>query len=669
MPSIAIPRPSANHCLAFALVSSLLLTFLIYVPGLQGPFVFDDYVNIVQNADLSPSSLSFQSLLDAALSLRAGLLMRPVSMVSFALNHYFFGPDAFSFKLVNLCIHLLNGILVFVLLFRLMAVYRKLYAPIATQTSLRWLALIAGTLWLVHPLNLTAILYVVQRETSLSALFMLAGVNLYAWARSRQLNGMGAHWLLFPGTALLGGLAVLSKESGALMPCYMLAVEACVFGFRFPDRRAKWTIVSYFLLFLIIPGLLGLAWIITHSNILSYAGRNFTLEERLLTETRVIWLYLFWTLLPRISSLSLYHDDIALSDGLFHPWTTFPAALGLAGLVVVAILMRRRRPLVTLGIAWFFAGQLMESTIFPLQIAFEHRNYLADLGPLLACSSLIAPLNRESVYFKLRYTFLGLLVCAFAGVTLQRSLNWDNPLSFAQSEARYHPDSPYATYQLGEVYANLTLAGHTELLPQTRTILLHSLALPNTNVIAGTTLVMVESQVNGQITPGLLNRIAQVLRTEHIGSSDTIGLYSLVGCYTHHHCKLPPHSLDGLFTAAFDNPYVSRTRSTAADLHVIYGNYLSGSSPPRFADARQQMMQAVELMPAEPQYRINVVIVDLAMKNAEFAEQDLQAVMRLNRFGRLNREIASLTAELSRLKRDQDKHNLSPDKHRATHEN
>lgn len=659
----ALPRLALRHSWSLAIVAACLLTLLIYLPGLWGPFVFDDYANILQNAKLNMPDLSWRSLADAAFSMDAGPLMRPVSMISFAFNRYFFGDTALPFKLVNVLIHLANGMLIFALLHLLQNAYRQLHAPSLSQQSLTWLVLLIGTLWLVHPLNLTAVLYVVQRETSLSALFILAGVSLYTWVRLRQLHGKGTHWTLFPGTVLFGGLAILSKESGALMPCYMLAVEACLFHFRFPNKQARWIIGGYFSLFMLLPGLLALVWIfgLGHTSLLSYSGRNFTLGERLLTETRVIWLYVFWTLLPRISSLSLYHDDIPLSHDILHPWTTLPACMSLLGLIVLAIVVRRRWPLVTLGIAWFFTGQLMESTIFPLQIAFEHRNYLADLGILLATMSLVFPLSSESAMLKLRYTFCGLLVLSFAGVTLQRAWDWRNPLTFAESEAYNHPDSPYATYELGHVYANIVISRHdTTMLPEARSALLHSLSLPNSSAIPGTTLLMTESEVGQPLTDGLVERIADRLRTEHMGPPDISGIYSLVNCYLHNLCMLPANVLDPIFAAAFSNPHL--LPRDAADLHVSYGNYLSGSKPKRLNDARQEMLKAVALVPGEPQYRINVVIVDIAMQDALLAKQDLVAVHKLNKFGLLDRDIAGLEKEITNLKVnhvDSDQHDLN----------
>ena len=117
-----------------------------------------------------------------------------------------------------------------------------------------------------------------------------------------------------------------------------------------------------------------------------YDLRSFTLFERLLTEGRVLWFYLGLIVFPQLEHLGLYHDDIAISTGLFTPWTTLPALVGLAWLAFLSWWTRTRAPLVSFGIAWFLIGHAMESTVLPLEIAHEHRNYLPLLGILLAAA-------------------------------------------------------------------------------------------------------------------------------------------------------------------------------------------------------------------------------------------------------------------------------------------
>ena len=142
----------------------------VYAPGLQGSFALDDYTNVVQNPAIAIQSLSWDSLSHAAFSFQAGPTMRPLSMLSFALNAYFTGVDAAGpFKATNLAIHLINGLLVFWLLSQILKAYRKAFAPDLEATRLQWLALSAGAIWLLHPLNAMPVLYVVQRETALSS--------------------------------------------------------------------------------------------------------------------------------------------------------------------------------------------------------------------------------------------------------------------------------------------------------------------------------------------------------------------------------------------------------------------------------------------------------------------------------------------------------------------
>ena len=202
---------------------SLVVTLVVYSPGLGGGFALDDYTNITQNDALAVQDLSWTSLSHAIFSFQAGPTMRPVSMLSFALNRYFSGNDAYVFKLTNLIIHLLNGLLVFWLLFQLLEAYRRCRDPSLPTEKLRWLALLAGACWMLHPLNLMPVLYVVQREASLSVSFVLLGINLYLWARMREQGSQRGGWLMW-SVAPMTLLATLCKESGALLPAYLLVI-------------------------------------------------------------------------------------------------------------------------------------------------------------------------------------------------------------------------------------------------------------------------------------------------------------------------------------------------------------------------------------------------------------------------------------------------------------
>ncbi|MGA9852142.1 MAG: hypothetical protein WBR15_04360 [Gammaproteobacteria bacterium] len=633
------------QCLA--LLAILILTVLAYLPGLHGPLVFDDITNIVQNKALVMHGLAWDQLMHAALSSDAGPTRRPLSSLSFALNIYFNGLDATAFKITNLVIHLLNGVLVFVLLRQIVAHWSKTKLIESRVVSV-WLPLLCAAAWLLHPLNLTAVLYVIQRETSLCSLFILLGCVLYTHGRLRMLDGKSGWVRLYIGTAVAGLLALACKETAVLLPVYLLVIELCVFGFG----SQKSGLIVFFTLFLVLPLCLGLVWLfwIHHGAALSYTGRDFTMSERLLTETRVIWDYIRWTLFPRLPDLGLYHDDIPLSTGLLTPVTTLLSIIGLIALAITAALTWKKRPWIAFGILWFFTGQLLESTFFPLEIAFEHRNYLADLGILFAVFGFILTERSRLVNLRYRIGILVMLLLTYGAVTGMRAYVWRSSLSLVNTQAANHPQSPYATYALGEELTNLVLAGGKQLLPDAQAALAHSASLPNSGIIAGAALALLESQTTGKNDASNFARMAQRLRTHAISSSDQEGLVSLVACENAGNCHFPLGALQSLFDAALANPRLRENPSTYANILTDYGNYLSQGSNKNLRKGRSLMQQAADAMPDQPQYCINVVILDIALRNPALAERDLQKLTALNKLGNLNPVISDLQKRIADLK-------------------
>ncbi len=650
-----------------ALLAALLLTVLAYLPGLHGPFVFDDITNIVQDRALAMHSLAWDRLLHAALSSHAGPLRRPLSMLSFAFNIYFSGLDATAFKLTNLAIHLANGLLVFALLRQIVRQWCD-QGVLPRNQAADWLPLLCTAAWLLHPLNLTSVLYVVQRETSLCSLFILAGCVLYLHGRRRMLAGKSAWLELYAGTAIAGLLAVASKETGVLLPVYLLVIEICVLRFgsyhagrlspptQIPRVRVgsshKIGLMVFFGLFLVLPFCFGMAWLFSlyGGSALSYAGRDFTLGERLLTETRVVWLYIRWTLFPRLQDLGLYHDDIPLSTGLLAPATTLTSILGLMALAAAAVLSWKRRPWLAFGIAWFFTGQLLESTIIPLEIAFEHRNYLADLGILFAVFGFILTEPSRLLRLRVRIGIVVLLALTYGAVTAMRAYTWRDTLSLVESEASNHPRSPYATYALGQELTNLVLAGNQQLLPRAEAALEHSASLPDSGIIASAALALLQSQAAGKNDAANFARMARRLRHGAISASDQQGLTALVQCENARNCRFAPGALRSLFDAALANPRLRETPATYANILTTYGNYLTHGASSNLRKSRALMQQAARAVPSESQYRINVVLLDLALRDPVLAEHDLQKVKALNRLGQLSPVITDLEKRIAALR-------------------
>ncbi len=445
------------HAAWLMAIITVITAWLIYLPGLHGPFVFDDRVNLIEQSQIHITELSLENLSRAAQSSGSGPLGRPIAMGSFAVNYYFAGLNTFAYKTTNLAIHLMSGLLIYLLTMRLLAHVPYLQnhtQAFLTQDRRRWLGLAVAAIWLCHPLNVTSVLYIVQRMNSLATLFMLAGLLTYAIGRKQILDGRRLGLLtVFGAVPVFTLLAMLSKENGALLPLLVILIE--VFFFRFVaapgiSRPFKWL---WWIVFA-GPVLAGLVMIglkpRVFLNLDGYGLRDFTLGERLLTEGRVLWFYLRLIILPDIREMGLYHDDIATSRGLLDPVSTLPALLGIAGLIAGAILFRQRQPLLAFGILWFLAAHSLESTFIPLELAHDHRNYLPMWGILLIVVWYLArPYPKLSDHPALRYVVIALVFVMMSFATYARANFWKDEWSLVNHDVLNHPQSARAHVSLG----------------------------------------------------------------------------------------------------------------------------------------------------------------------------------------------------------------------------
>lgn len=428
------------------------VVLLLYWPGLYGGFFFDDIVNFIEPAEIQLKAISSDALLGAWQSGRAGPLGRPISMVSFALNHYFSGFVPFYFKLTNVVIHLVNGLLVYSLVH---LIARAMGQELKTSGIGRVLALMLAIAWAVHPIQLTSVLYVVQRMTSLSSMFVLIALVLHVWARQlRPFDKRGA-WALILGWGIAFPLALLSKETGVLFVGYVFAYELIVrrhFNSGF-DRPATWFLTALsaggvaFIAYLSLSG----SWLLG-----GYEERMFSLPERLLTEARIIWTYLGMIFVPTLSEFSLYHDDFEISKEILQPISTGLAVAGIAVLFAIAWKQRIRWPLVAFAIAWFLIGHSLESSVFPLELMHEHRNYLPSLALVFLAMHLILSPSMNAPAMRTAMLGGGVAVLFYLGLlTYLRADMYGNDYRRTQIEAQYHGASTRAQYEAGALMLNL----------------------------------------------------------------------------------------------------------------------------------------------------------------------------------------------------------------------
>ena len=425
---------------------------LVYSPGLNGPFLFDDYPNLVDNPLVAINALDAEHLRDAAFSIgNRPYPHRGLARVSFALNYYLSGKsfDAYAFKLTNVVIHVLNALLVYwlsVLLLRRNAGTARGPSAQSDWSAVKaYTPLVVAALWLLHPIQLTSVLYVVQRMTSMAAFFVFAGLVVFVVGRNRLESGraMGLT-LMFAGLAGGAGLGFLCKQNAALMPFLAFLVELFFFRAGALPQAARRRLYGFYALTVALPAMAAVVGVVLgwEKILEGYVYLDFTPWERLLTQSRVLFFYLGLLFFPHIRAFGLYHDDFAVSTGLFAPWTTSVAVVMWLVLVVLALWGVRRRAIWSFGLLWYLVGHSMESSVLNLELVYEHRNYVPSYGVLFAVAYyLLWGLDRMAGGRRLVFPVVGSLVAVLAFTTFSRAGIWADDVTFNTFTAKNHPES------------------------------------------------------------------------------------------------------------------------------------------------------------------------------------------------------------------------------------
>ena len=615
----------------------LALTLLVYWPGLGGGFAFDDFPNIVHNTGLHVTTLEWPKWMAAMFSSPASDLQRPLAMLTFAINHYFTGVDPVAMKLTNLSIHLLNTLLVLGLV---QALLRAAATDRVSAERRAWTARFVAAAWALHPINLMPVLFVVQRMESLSHVFVFAGLWLYLRGRQRQLDGGDGWGLVAAGLVLGTGLGLLAKESAILLPLYAFCVELCILGFRGRDGVRDRRIGVMYVVVLLLPAMLGLAWLLPKmATPGAYAVRDFTLGERLLTEARVLMDYLQWSLFPSLRELSLHHDDYPLSHGLWDPPSTLFALLGLVVLLVAAAWARKRRPLISLGLLWFLGAHLLTATFIPLELVYEHRNYFASLGICLALADvlLLAPARVGTRRFGMAMATLALAV--FALTTHLRAREWSDPLRFAITEAAKHPQSPRATYSLAQVLVATSGYAHdSPLLASGRQALERARRVPDSGILPHSGLLLVAAKTGQPAQDAWWREMQQRLRDDPVGPQEISALGSLEHCAREGGCTFPTGQMVATFESALRH-------GPNSEVLALYGDYaLNVLHEPQAA--LQMWRQAIVLHPRRAQYRVNLIKLLIAIGDHDAARRQIAQLRGLGRVGQYDAMAAEMDARL-----------------------
>jgi len=458
------------RCLSFGIL--LVVGAVLYGFTLPFPFVFDDLFYLVENPLVRDwRSFTFRGdfVAFANYSRNVGLgtdlstnfILRPFTYLTFYVSSLVGGMNPSWFRLPNIAIHCANAMLVFELIGHLLSVSRKRGA--LSVASIRFISLTAAVLFLVHPMQIESVTYIVQRFTSLGTFWYL--LTLWTHFRARTANGRIAPraWLGVSVSAL--ALGMLSKEFLFTAPVMAVLLDCVLVGttLRVACRRA----LPLLLCLPIIPALLiATTWAqaggaVSPGSVLrapgSAAPAGYAYRYAI-TQPSVILTYVRLLVFPAGLNLD---PDFPMSRSLME-WRP------LASLVVIGVLVRAalewyrretgdlRRSLVLCGVAWFFLALSVDSSVVPLpDVMAEHRAYLPSVGAfmVLACVWDVVRCRFERAGHPAGgVAAVCLVAMALSAVTINRNMLWRTDVSLLEDTVAKSPNKTRPAYNLGAAY-------------------------------------------------------------------------------------------------------------------------------------------------------------------------------------------------------------------------
>lgn len=428
---------------ALVFLFTFFLTAIVYWPGLSGPFLFDDFPNLVALQN-SGGVDDWNSARAFVFGNDSGPTGRPVAMATFLLDSNSWPANPWHFKLTNLLFHLLTGVMGFLAIRRFLVLFGK-----TDHGSLFWFPMVSVALWMIHPMNVSTVLYVVQRMAVLSALFSLASLFFYLKARSlsstNAISKVSSYFL----AAIFLIFGVFSKENAAQLIVFILALECFVF-------RDLWRSLGPVRSILFVISVLFLAILSLYFTYdywgSGYSQRLFNVWQRLFYQVSALGDYVIETTFPILSNMNLFSGYYESAKSIVISTRFIIGAgtlLSLFAILLYSIL--RGWVIEAFALLWFFSFHLMESTVLPLELYFEHRNYMPGMGLIVffvAISDRILRMWKVSLW--VRSSMLAFICFFLSASTLIMAMTWSHPGTLF---LKWEMDEPFSA-RAKVVYAN-----------------------------------------------------------------------------------------------------------------------------------------------------------------------------------------------------------------------
>lgn len=412
-----------------AVVAITLLVGLIYSVTYHVPWYFDDSANITGN--------QMVHRLDRPVALLFSF--RGPALLSFALNYAIHGESLPGYHVVNNLIHTVAAIMVYFILLRIV------------RGDRRW-ALIGALVFACHPIQTQSVTYIVQRMTSLAALFAFACLWCYICGRDTLSSGAAKlsarHISWYAAMMLFCGLAVATKQNTAFLP-----VGLYVFGRYFLDNAQGWSrrrSMLYLTPFVIPPVYVAYGALIVPLlkgaplSQIGSMGSNVNPLNYFVTEWRVVWIYLRLLFVPMGQTLDYNYPLVTqILSG-----STLFAGVGVVALWGLAWRIRNNAPEVSFAIVWFFLALAVESSFLPLDVMFEHRLYF----PMFGFAVFFIWLWRQIPWRWAGVVTVVLLIAVYSTLTVRRNILWSDQVAFNEDNLRKAPRNERIYLELARLY-------------------------------------------------------------------------------------------------------------------------------------------------------------------------------------------------------------------------
>jgi len=435
----------AQKKFVFVISALSILIFSCYSNTFYASWQFDDAI-IFKNKNFRIRDFSFCEIKKTfhCHPQESDIIYRPVSCLSLAINFYFGGKDVFGYHLVNISIHIVAAVFLFLLIQITLnnPIFPKNYGKEAYH-----IALLASVLWALSPIQTQAVTYIVQRMTSLAAMFYV--MSMYFYIRGRMSNDFKMY-LFFTISLMAGLFSIGSKENSVVLPLIIILYEFIFFQ----KADVKWLSKNIILIIfaLIFPLII---FVLSQGEnpmaiIQGYGVRDFSLTERLLTQSRVIVYYLSLLIYPSINRLNFDHD-FSISHSLIVPPTTIISIFFILSLIALGLNLIKKMPLFSFSIFWFLGNLVIESSIIPLEIIFEHRLYLPSMFFYFILAFIIHHYAIQMELIKKPYTITLVIILIFLhGMgTYVRNFVWHDEITLWSDCATKSPNKARTHHNLG----------------------------------------------------------------------------------------------------------------------------------------------------------------------------------------------------------------------------